>query len=377
MTKKSLPTLYHKGKDGKLRQWTVSYDDIKVYTKYGTCDGMLIESSYRVEPKNVGRANATTAAEQAKLEAEASWLFKRDRKYSETKKDAEQPLYLPMLAKEFSGRRRAEAKYPMYLQPKLDGVRCLAKRENDEVTLTSRQGKPWNIPHIAQDLLKFMEDGDVFDGEIYIHGETFQKITSLVRRADPANKNHNPEALKLEYWVYDRPVLAGDEDISFEEREFVNAFSTLTAPVGGAGRIVIVASDSVYDYHEVEGYHDHYAAEGYEGVVLRDPKSKYEWGYRSDGLLKFKKFQDSEFEIVDVIEGIGKMEGHGIFICKSDCSDQTFECSLKGTMAERKELFDNKEDYIGKVLKVKYFNRTDSGLPRFPVGLGVRDPDDM
>jgi DNA ligase-1 len=146
-----------------------------------------------------------------------------------------------------------------------------------------------------------------------------------------------------------------------------------------------IGEDSVYvvetptywcdDCDDVDFYLKSFLKDGYEGMMLRSPNSEYLWGYRSNDLLKVKEFQDSEFEIVDVVEGEGKMLGHGIFVCKNDLSEATFKATPKMTMEERAEIFQNKETYIGKLVTVKYFDRTEDQIPRFPVALAVRDYD--
>ena len=107
--------------------------------------------------------------------------------------------------------------------------------------------------------------------------------------------------------------------------------------------------------------------------MLREKDSKYLWGYRSNDLLKVKTFQDSEFLVVDIIEGEGKMEGHAVVICKNDLTDDTFKVTPKATMESRKEIYDNKSDYVGRMYTVKYFDRTDDSIPRFPVGIAFRE----
>jgi DNA ligase-1 len=93
--------------------------------------------------------------------------------------------------------------------------------------------------------------------------------------------------------------------------------------------------------------------------------------------LKVKEFRDAEFRVLDAREGKGKMTGGVIWICENDVTKDTFECTMKVTMAERQRMFRNKEDYIDKLLTVRFFDRTDDKLPRFPVGIVFRDAKDL
>lgn len=368
-----LPTLYHKGKNGQLRQWTVSAIRDEVHTEYGVVDGKLIKSSFKVEAKNVGRSNETTPEEQAKLEAKALWKHKVDRKYSETPNGAEEQLELPMLAHTYSGTKRKKFEFPAHIQPKLDGVRCLAQKINGEIHLTSRQGKPWNIPHI-EDQLYWLEEGTILDGEIYSHGKSCQQITSLVRCANPKGKNYKPGSTDLSFYIYDVPSFKGDDSLEWRKRKI-----HLDKLYGNQDRpnLVWVESSMIWSEDEAYSKHKQYLLMGYEGSVLRGLTGKYLWGYRSSELLKLKDFQDAEFEVVEIVDGKGKMEGCAVFICRNDTADNVFECTIKTSMKERRKMYKEKHKYLGKKLTVQFFDRTDAGIPRFPVGIAFRDEADL
>jgi ATP-dependent DNA ligase len=277
-----LPILYHKAKNGDLRQWRVWSQGDTIYTAYGQVGGKLQTSSKKAVSKNIGRSHETTPEVQAKAEAESLWRFKIERKYSETPEAAQEELRLPMLAHKYEDKRKSVV-YPAWVQPKLDGVRCLAEWDGNKVALTSRAGKPYSMP-------------------------TVQK--------------------QLESWLPKNMVLYGE-----------------------------------------------FMQEGYEGAMLRLGHGRYLWGYRSSELLKVKEFQDDEFVVIDARDGKGKMEGGVIWKCK--CGDQTFECTMKATIEERREMYANRRKYIGKKLTVRFFDRTDDGLPRFPVGIVFREKADL
>ena len=132
------PMLYHKGKNGELRQWKIWTEGDEIVSEYGQVGGQMQIARKTAEPKNLGRSNETTPEEQAMLEAKAMWVYKLERKYSETPEGAQEQLPLPMLAHKFTGTKKKKFSYPGWVQPKLDGVRCGAQNIGGEICLTSR-----------------------------------------------------------------------------------------------------------------------------------------------------------------------------------------------------------------------------------------------
>lgn len=359
-----LPTLYHQGKKGKIFSWRVWTEGPNVLTEYGPDDGKKQFASKAAKPKNAGRSNATTAEQQAEREAQSMWQAKLDRKYRKTIEEAQEPLPLPMLAKSFD-KEKKKVVYPCDVQPKFDGVRCLAQWEGDHVELTSRSGKPYDCPHIKAELELILPKGIILDGEIYVHGETFQEVTRLVKKV-------RDDSIRLQLWVYDI-IDTSDMDLPWAERrekldDFFKdkEFATL----------IHVASYEVADDSEVQDYEKKFVGDGYEGAIVRLRHGVYRWGYRSDALLKVKTFQDDEFPIVGFKPGIGKFSDACIWLCKTP-EGKEFEVVSKGTMEYRRQLLKEAEQHVGKLMKVKYFEKTESGIPRFPVGLGFRLEEDL
>jgi len=353
-----------------------------VRTFYGAAPNGAIQSSTKYcESKNRGRANATTATQQAAIEAKALWDFKATRNYSTTSENAMMPTLHPMLAKAYDPNKH-EFIDGWYVQPKLDGVRCLAMWVGDKVVLKSRQGREYVLPHVSEALEQIMPNDFVLDGELYLHGEPLQTIISLIKRPQPKSK-------EITYQIYDAPVAYGNEDASFDARfmcDFLNdvwpnvaqalnykAFSQVLhlVPTG----IIMPGTAFLYDdaFDSPKEAEEKFVSQGYEGAMLRNPQGRYEFGYRSNDLLKVKSFQDAEFEVVGVRDGRGKMEGKSILICRNDLTETTFEVVPKCSMAEREKLFKNKASLIGRRYTVKFFDRTEDQLPRFPVGIAFRE----
>lgn len=368
---RELPPLYRYDHSGKPRVWKVWADADMVFTEYGQIGGKMQTSSYKCEPKNVGRANATTAWQQAELEAQSLWQHKLDRRYFRDLKEAKAKEIKPMKAKKFQDRIGKEVKdgSKLYVQPKLDGIRMMAYWEDDELITIARSGKPINVPHIRQALEDLNWREGVLDGELYVHGKPFQKITSWVKRVQP-------NTMRINYCIYDLIPLA-KEDEPWEKREVSLALlDTYLKEYSFSQHLKVVPTSVLDSISDVWAYAKQLTERGYEGAMVRLPKGKYEFAHRSKNLLKVKTFQDAEFEIVDIEEGIGKFEGAAIFVCRTP-KGKRFNATPKGTMQERRQYFRDRESLIGQYAKVVFFEYSTEGIPRFPVAEGVRMPEDM
>lgn len=358
------PILYHKAKAGDLRQWRVWAKGDTVFTEYGQVGGKLQISEKKCAAKNVGRSNESTPNEQAIFEATSLHKYKLDRKYSRTPEEASEELRLPMLAHKIEDKKK-HVVYPAHIQPKLDGVRCLAWWENGNILLSSRSGKPYEIPTVKKQLAKWLPREMALDGELYVHGMKCQEITSLV-------KKWKPESEMLIYNVYDVPVAEDRDNMDWSER-----FKCLTNDVRESDNVSVVDTVAVFNEREMRSNYGRFLKDGYEGGILRLSNGLYLWGYRSTELLKIKDFLDGEFEVVGAKEGRGKMAGGVIWECRNDLNANTFECTMKCTMEERRDFYCRRSEYIGRSLTVRYFDRTDDQIPRFPVGILFRDEKDL
>ena len=118
-----------------------------------------------------------------------------------------------------------------------------------------------------------------------------------------------------------------------------------------------------------------YRALGYEGAMVRNAEGAYESHptHRSGDLQKIKEFDDAEWPIIGIKEGKGKLAGHAIFTCRTQDGSE-FDVKLVGDSSALREYFENPGKAIGKLLTVQYQGLTGkSGVPRFPVGLRVRE----
>lgn len=371
-------TLYKAHTSGAVGSWsvTVTGDDdfaTMLVASKKKLDGKAVETPTQyTEGKNAGRANATTPLEQAISEAKSKVKLKLDKGYVEDIPEAGSVatntlgFIHPMTA--HPAEKVKDVTFPLGVQPKLDGHRCLAGIKGGVVILYSRQGKVINLPHIQQDLQALYNKGHwsgrVIDGELYLHGDSLQSISSLIKKL-------KPESEKLHYHVYDI-----DMDKCYRDR-----FQALKSLENWATSCDIKSNWSVLEtsiadtQEQVDALHAKYLSEGYEGTMLRQFDIPYESGKRSKGLLKKKDFQDAEFTIIGASKGKPNIRlglEVGIYECKTQ-EGKTFTVTAPGNAQERHEHAQNGRQHIGRSLTVKYFNYTPDGVPYLPVALRIRE----
>lgn len=365
-------TLYINHSTGKTGSWQVQVDSAenntaRITTKSWRVVGgnPVVNIKDVVQGKNIGRANETTPIEQAVSEAQSTTQKKMDKGYTYDMPKAGQVatnglgLTKPMLAYEMS--KVGELTYPVFIQPKLDGNRCLAARIGGEIRLWSRGGKWFDLPHIAQALESILIDENVIlDGELYVHGETLQTINSWIKKA-------RPETPRIQYHVYDTVL-----NEAYQAR-----LCHLKSLIDDANpHIVLCKTDVVHNEEELMAKHSKWVAAGYEGSIVRDGHTPYQ-PRRSKSLVKVKDFQDAEFTVLSVVPGTPRTLQCGtqlqcaIYECCA-ANGKTFRVTAPGDMHAKHDAFLNAVDAIGKPLTVKFFNLTKDGLPFLPVAIDLR-----
>lgn len=355
------PTLFARAANGKVKQWSVQVlNDATVVSRHGYVNGKLTEAKRTVtHGKNQGRANATTALEQAVSEARGKYNKKLDEGYAEADErgaDRADETLLPMLALEYRKRGR-DIVFPCYVQPKLDGVRVVYH----DGRLTSRNGKPFaSVSHIAQELVAVPA---VLDGELYSDKLSFQEIVGLVKKRKLSSDDI--AALKhISLWVYD---VITDGPFAKRHQHLKDMFLHRDY-----AHVKLLETETCDKRGDVQLFHDKYVARGYEGVMLRNADGIYRVNVRSKDLQKYKEFFDDEYKVVGYTEGEGCEQGLVIWTCVTQAG-QRFNVRPRGTHQERARVFAHAGSYIGKSLTVRYQELTDDGVPRFPVGIAFRD----
>ena len=361
-----LPPLYHTAKSGETRVWKIWTEGRAIVTSYGYLEGKQMIARKIAIGKKTGTKAATTPEEQAEKEAEATFKKKLKGKYFRTIAESQETSTLPMSVQKYMEKKH-KAVWPMDAQPKLNGLRCTARCKDGVVTLYSRGGEIYELPHISKELETWIDDGVAFDGELYIHGVPLQTLNSWVPMK---GQTPHEESIHIEYHVYDLPYYENERELPWHLRRdylsdiFGNEELKMVFPVW---------ESPVNNEAEAMAAMESYIDAGYEGAILRNQDGLYEWGHRSSDVMKLKKFTDEEFEVVGYKDGVGKHKGIICFICKNnDDTENTFDAVPRGTMEERAEMFKNGDSYIGKILTVKYQDRSKKNIPLFPVGICFR-----
>lgn len=378
---KSWPTLYKKTSTGAIQEWSIDVyqesmnsDTTTIETRYGqlNSDKMQITTDDIREGKNIGKANETSIFEQAQAEAQAKWEKQLKKGYIKSIEAAEsgeldksiEGGIVPMLAHSFA-KQGHKIKYPCYVQPKLDGIRCIAILKDGVCTLWSRTRKQIaSCPHIVAEIENNFKEDVILDGELYNHNfkANFEHIVHLVRQEEP-----DPQCTDVEYHIYDLV-----DEQSFEKRLF-KLNTTPNSRTYVKEHLKLVDTGLAQSEENVAEWFETYTKRGYEGAMLRNGDSLYV-NKRSYDLLKVKEFQDEEFDICGIEEGRGKLAGHvGAFRCKT-VGGTEFLAKMSGETERLRYYFEDHSLWEGKRLTVQFQGLTGANrVPRFPVGLRIRD----
>lgn len=358
--------LYKKDTKGKIRQLNITAKDGWLYQESGRVGGKLVEHGKERKPKNVGKSNATTSITQAEKEAKALIIKKLREGYFNTKAEAlSSNVMLPMLAKDyFKEKHKLTKQKTVGIQPKLDGIRCNVHCDlkNDTIKALSRMNVPIkNIDHILEELKNYLafyagdRDEIIFDGELYLHGHTFQEVTKLV--------NNKPDKVFVEYHIYD----VMDANLSFLYRDDLLDEISLGNDLQYTRFVETTIVNNTPDH--LEFAYTNYIKLGYEGMMVRVLESLYKIAGRSSDLLKYKKFIDIALTIVDITPNDANPDHGTVWVKYKGVKQKT---GAKLSHKDREELLINKQDYIGKTAEIRYFEETDEGLMRFPKYYGLR-----
>ena len=263
-----------------------------------------------------------------------------------------------------------KADYPAFIQPKLDGVRCLFTAKG---AFSRANNRFMNVEHIEQALNPFFAKNPtaVLDGELYNHElkDDFEKIISLVKKRKPIDDDRLEAAELVEYHVYDvaSMTIAGYATrLNYLNSDVFRGFDTWP--------IMQVDTQVAHDSDDAVKFHAKNLKLGYEGSIYRSWSGKYK-GTRSWDLMKFKDFHDTEATIIGYEIGKGKRQGTlGKFIMQDDEGIE-FGCP-PGKGYDYKDLanmLNNIHDYIGQRATFTYFQRTQAGSYRHPHYKAIRN----
>lgn len=286
---------------------------------------------------------------------------------------------LPMLAKVLKDNKPFD-KHSYLGQYKINGVRCIigAVKVDDlfnpiRLTYRSREGTDWTPklswmdevikPEIKDDLLDAMlEEGACLDGELYLPGYKVNDINSFVKNDKLA------QHYQLQYWCYDIAI----DNMSYEARRkfrtenisrICYTFDTYEQHLNNKSKLILLPDVHICDIDDATKFRDKFIGIGFEGLIIRDVNSAYQFGARNLAMLKYKRIDDAKFKIVDIVP-----EGVRTYLCKlvlrNDINDELFECTVNFDHSRQEYILKNKEKYVGKYAAVEFRER--SGIKSVP-----------
>lgn len=261
-----------------------------------------------------------------------------------------------------------------YASRKIDGVRCSFYWDGFQIKTASRGGGDYDmaVRQMIQhpQLIEFFRKHPdyVLDGELYKHGKSLQQISGAVRK----EKESTPW---LEYYIYDVMI----PDMVFEKRleileeikeELQLDFQPEREWGENALHFQMVPHEKVTGWNAIKKLHDIYVEEGWEGCVIRDPNKPYKFGGRGSEMIKVKMYQDAEFEITGLSEGLREED-----MCFTLVTDDGIEFKAKpmGSRELKQQYREDLDNLIGKMATVKFFYLSDEGTPLQPVLKCIRD----
>lgn len=284
-------------------------------------------------------------------------------------------LLLPMLAKTYSGNVWKKVGY-MYGQYKINGLRCIitAYTQNDifkpiRLCFQSREGIIWNtlenlgdylLSVIPANIIRDMIDGYVaLDGEIYLPGYTINQINHFVKDSNCS------ENKLLQFWCYDI-MMEGDQSSRNDYRYGIKSptsFYNIENHYGNIERFIVLPSRYINNDNEAIETRNHYINIGFEGLILRNPYTDYQYGRRRANYMeKFKDAAEGDFIILDIYKE--KKRDLPILLCKNDINDEKFETRLSTSHIVQQEVLFDSQSYIGRTVHIEYGER--SGISRVP-----------
>ncbi len=271
------------------------------------------------------------------------------------------PTFEVQLAKTYDPEKPTASHY--YCSNKMDGLRSMFVYGSG---LYTRQGKKIiGFDDLENELSQVCDQHNIgaIDGELFSRDMPFEEIQGAVMR----NKNIDPKQKKqVKLFVF--AVLK-----DFNRREIFKTTKEMVDVIDAIFKtkreyMVKVQSVLIKD-SQVNEYHDKFAADGYEGIMLRSVDVSYDFK-RSKHLLKFKKFLEEDFKMVDAFEGKGKYVGSlgGILVeGVIDGKKITSEVGSGFDDSQRAEFWKNRKKLIGSKVEIKFQGVTPDSSLRFPV----------
>ena len=399
-------TLISKDSKGKIRVVEISYEGnetTRIYTIYrytGQFEGKMTKQPEIIVDKGKATRNIH---EQVELQFNALVKGYKDKGYIELENEIDnynsEELYQllgesptgsngvvkPMLAKQADKVTKTTIFNKIWIASrKIDGLRCIIYLGDDGKLHTSSRGATNYdsamfeiLTHPA--LIKLFKNnkGLMLDGECYHHGYTLQQINSIARTQKVAK---DLEVLQF-YW-YDivdlnnpfKSRLAKMKSIAEELKEYGSEIGWKPDRIFKENelRIQFVPQVEVNGWDNMMKLHNDYVSEGWEGLVIRDPKRPYKPNGRTNDMIKIKVYKDDIFKVIGKEAGLRGSEDM-VFIMQMP-GGITFKAKPFGDREQKEEYWINfEEKYNGHIGECKFFYYSDDGIPHQPAFKAFRD----
>ena len=399
-------TLISKDSKGKIRVVEIFYEGdetTRIYTIYrytGQFEGKITKQPEIIVDKGKSTRNIH---EQVELQFNALVKGYKDKGYIELENEIDnynsEELYQllgesptgsngvvkPMLAKQADKVTNTKIFDKEWLASrKIDGLRCIIYLGDDGKLHTSSRGATNYdsamfeiLTHPA--LIKLFKNnkGLMLDGECYHHGYTLQQINSIARTQKVAK---DLEVLQF-YW-YDivdlnnpfKSRLAKMKSIAEELKEYGSEIGWDPDRIFKENelRIQFVPQVEVSGWDNMMKLHNEYVSEGWEGLVIRDPKRPYKPNGRTNDMIKIKVYKDDCFKVIDKEAGLRGSEDM-VFIMEMP-DGRTFKAKPFGDREQKEEYWINfDKKYKGHIGECKFFYYSDDGIPLQPAFKAFRD----
>lgn len=391
-------TLYKRNNKGIPIEWSIRHDNTTMIITHGLVSGNKFSQRIPITAKTKNEIESRITAKRKEGYKELcelkdnngslnlninntkdllSYLNTYLPKYSTTSEG----FVLPMLAKVLEDNKPFDKHGSFLGQYKINGLRCLIgceKTQNDlfnpiHLTYHSRTGENWTdkiswmdeilLPKLDDVIIDIMiEEGAYLDGELYLPGYSVNDINSFVKNTSV------PQHIMLQYWCYDLCV----ENYTVQSRNELRHtyccgvninFNTKENHLNNKNQFLLLNDYDVYDFEDAIYHRNKFIDLGFEGLIIRNPNSEYQFGKRNQSMFKFKKIDDGKFIIID-IKSEHKRSDLPLFILRNDINDELFECSINKSQNEQREILINKDKYVGKYMFVEYRER--SGKSKVP-----------
>jgi DNA ligase-1 len=375
-----LVPLYKENTRGSPMMWWVGFDlqTHELLLTHGHVDGAIRTDRTRVVVNQSGR----NLHQQSTLEVQQRYNLKFREGYRPIGASAPE-IDEPMLAAKWEP-DKTRLDFPVGIQPKIDGIRCLARKTGSNLIRYRSRGNR-EYPHFnpqfdteLDNFFSFLPNAGVeLDGEMYIHGIDFSLLSSIVRN----EKTPHSRLPELIYYIFDFNT---SDPLPYESRYAVLCSSMKRYLESGytATRFLIVPTHFISSRDEIINCQKYYIENGYEGAMIRKLANGategrklecalYKSG-RSNNLLKVKTFIDEECIIIRVEDAKGTEAGAALLVVR-DIRNNELTLRPSATFDNRREWLINPNLVINKRATIVYQELSAYNVPRFPVLKAIRD----